>query len=63
MHRPLLLFLFLFLSFHLSADHLELKKNAGIKSQPNKEAPVIYQGAEKEHALPVWTLRQPDSLL
>ena len=48
MHRLLLLLLFLFVSFQLSADHLELKKNTGIKSQPNKEAPVIYQGAEKE---------------
>jgi endonuclease I len=48
MHRPFLFFLLLFIELSLLADHLELRRNAGVKSGPESQASVIYQGSNGE---------------
>ncbi len=48
MHRPFLFFLLLFIDLSLFADHLELRRNAGVKAGPESQASVIYQGSSGE---------------
>lgn len=48
MHRLFLFFVLLFIELSLFADHLELRRNAGLKSAPESKASVIYQGSNGE---------------